>query len=133
MSVFFDAMTRMALLTDAQMALRWKWRDDGEVLEVRDAFHRSLEAEYAQATAVRDVPLDETSAAYLLAQRAAGDLCGLLAGLPDDVLRRQPAEGEGSLRATIRPGIRTEAPFRIKTLWAIDRRAADPIDPPAAL
>src|SRR5258708_17463607 len=133
MSVFFDAMTRMALVTDAQMALPWKWRGDGEVLEVRDAFHRSLEAEYAQASAVRDVPRDETSAAYVLAQRAAGDLCGLLAGLPDDVLGRQPAEGEWSLRETMRHVIETEAHFRIKTLWAIDRRAEDPIDPPAEL
>src|SRR5258708_40231615 len=133
MSVFFDAMTRMALVTDAQMALPWKWRGDGEVLEVRDAFHRSLEAEYAQATAVRDVPLEETSTAYLLAQRAAGDLCGLLAGLPDDVLGRQPAAGEWSLRETMRHVIETEAHVRIKTLWAIDRRAEDPIDPPAEL
>src|SRR5258708_30933717 len=133
MSVFFDAMTRMALVTDAQMALPWKWRGDGEVLEVRDAFHRSLEAEYAQATAVRDVPLEETSSADLLAQRAAGDLCGLLAGLPDDVLGRQPAAGEWPLRETMRHVIETEAHFRIKTLWAIDRRAEDPIHPPGEL
>src|SRR5258708_29931889 len=126
MSVFFDAMTRMALLTDPQMARPWKWRGDGEVLEVRDAFHRSLEAEYAQATAVRDAPLEETSTAYLLAQRAAGDLCGLLAGLPDDVLGRQPAAGEWSLRATMRHVIETEAHFRLNTLWAI----AAPLEAP---
>src|SRR5258708_35567814 len=128
MSKFSESMTRMAVLSDEQMTGPWDWRPDGEVLEVRDAFHRSLEAENAQATAIRGVPLEETSAAYLLAQRAAGDLCGLLAGLPDDVLDREPAPGEWSLRETMRHVIETEAHFRIKTLRAIDRR---PEDPPA--
>jgi len=133
MSAFGDAMTGMAVLTDEQMAMPWKWRDQGALLEVRDAFHRSLEAEFAQATAVRELPVDETAAAYLLAQRAAGDLCGLLAGLPDEILGRQPAVGEWSLRETMRHVIETEAHFRIKTLWAIDRSAEDPIEPPAEL
>lgn len=133
MNSFVDSMTRMAVLTDKQMTAPWAWRPDCEVLEVRDAFHRSLEAEFAQAAAARDAALDETSAAYLLAQRAAGDLCGLLAGLPDDILDREPSAGEWSLRETMRHVIETEAGFRIKTLWAVDRAPGDPIEPPSEL
>jgi hypothetical protein len=133
MSSFADSMTRMAVLTDEQMALPWKWRSDGDVLEIRDAFHRTLEAENAQSTSMAAAALDETSAANMLAQRAAGDLCGLLAGLPADSLGREPAPDEWSLRQTMAHVIETEAHFRVKTLWAIDRTDEDPIDPPPEL
>ncbi len=133
MSGFVDSMTGMAVLSDEQMTLPWKWRSDGEVLEIRDAFHRSLEAENAQATATAAVGAAETSAAFLPAQRAAGDLCGLLTGQPDDILGREPARGEWSLRETMRHVIETEAHFRTKTLWAVDRAPEDPIDPPPEL
>ena len=133
MSSFTDSMRRMAVLTDAQMAMPWKWRTDGEVLEIRDAFHRSLEAENGQATSVAAAALDETTAANVLAQRAAGDLCGLLAGQPEDILGREPAPGEWSLRETMAHVIETEAHFRVKTLWAVDRADDDPVDPPPEL
>jgi hypothetical protein len=132
-SSFIESMTRMAVLTDEQMTIPWRWRPEGEVLEIRDAFHRTLEAENAQATATAALAPGEIVAAYLLAQRAAGDLCGLLAGQPDAILGREPAPGEWSLRETMRHTIQTEASFRAKTLWAIDRAPEDPIEPPEEL
>jgi hypothetical protein len=133
MSGFVDSMTRMAVLNDEQMAMPWKWRPEGEVLEIRDIFHRSLEAEHAQATAVAAIGSAETVAALVLAQRAAGDLCGLLAGQPDDILGRAPAPGEWSLRETMGHVIDTEAGFRVKTLWAVDRLGDDPMEPPEGM
>jgi hypothetical protein len=133
MSSFVDSMTRMSVLSDEQMAMPWNWRPEGEVLEVRDIFHRSLEAENAQATAVAAIGSAETVAALVLAQRAAGDLCGLLAGQPDDILGRAPSPGEWSLRETMGHVIETEVGFRVKTLWAIDRASEDPMDPPKGL
>jgi hypothetical protein len=133
MSSFVNSMTRMAVLSDEQMTMPWKWRPEGEVLEIRDIFHRSLEAENAQATAVAAIGSAETVAALVLAQRAAGDLCGLLAGQPDDILGRAPSPGEWSLRETMGHVIETEAGFRVKTLWAVDRTSEDPIEPPPEL
>ena len=133
MSTFVQAMTRMAVLSDELMEMGWQWRDDGPKIKVRDAFHRSLKAENAQATVASELGAGETVAAFLLAQRAAGDLCGLVAGLPDEILGREPAPGEWSLRETMSHIIDTEAGFRIKSLWAVDRAADDPIEPPEEL
>src|SRR5258708_31687585 len=126
-------MTRMAVLRDEQMAHPWRWRPDAPRIKVRDGFHRSLEAENAEATVAAEFGSAETVAAYLPAQRAAGDLCGLIAGQPDDLLDREPGPGEWSLRETMRHIIETEAHFRIKTLWAVDRTAEDPLEPPQEL
>src|ERR1035437_794914 len=77
MSAFAESMGRMAVLTDEQMGSLWHWRPDGDGLQIRGFFHRSLEAENAQATAIAAMGVGETAAAFLLAQRAGGDLCGL--------------------------------------------------------
>jgi hypothetical protein len=130
MSAFAESMARMAVLTDEQMGSSWKLRSGGENLGICDGFHRSLEAENAQATAVAAFGVSETAAAFLLAQRAAGDLCGLLVGQPERILDREPAPGEWSLRETMRHIIETEAHFRVRTLWAVDKAPEDPFDLP---
>ena len=133
MSAFAESMGRMAVLTDEQMGSLWHWRPDGDGLQIRDFFHRSLEAENAQATAIAAMGVGETAAAFLLAQRAAGDLCGLLVGQPEGILDREPAPGEWSLRETMRHIIETEAHFRVGTLWAVDKAPEDPFDLPHEL
>jgi hypothetical protein len=132
MSAFAETMNRMAVLTDEQMARPWHWRPDGEEdLQVRDAFHRSLEDENVQTTSVMTAGLGEVAAALSLAQRAAGDLCGLLAGQADELFDREPAPGEWPLREVIRHTINTEVGFRARSLWAVDRGPDDSLDVPA--
>ena len=122
----------MALLSDDQMARPWHWRPDGdEDLGIRDAYHRSLEYENVQATSVMSVGLGEVAVALSLAQRAAGDLCGLLAGQPDELLDREPAPGEWPLREVMRHTINTEVGFRARSLWAADRGPDDSLEVPA--
>lgn len=121
----------MAVLSDEQMARPWQWRPGGdEDLQVRDAFHRSIESENVKATAVMSGALGEVAAALSLAQRAAGDLCGLLAGQSDEILDEQPAPGEWALREVMRHTINTEIGFRARSLWAVDRGPDDPPDVP---
>jgi hypothetical protein len=133
MGSFGEIMSGMAVLSDDQMSRPWYWRPDGdEDLGIRDAYHRSLEYENAQATSVMSKGLGEVAAALSLAQRAAGDLCGLLAGQTEELLDREPALGEWSLREVMGHTINTEVGFRLKSLWALDRGPDDPFDVPAA-
>lgn len=125
-------MIAMALLSDEQMARPWKWRPEGdEEIQVRDAYHRCLEDENAQTTSVMSAGLGEVAAAMSLAQRAAGDLCGLLAGLSEELLDQEPAPGEWPLREVMRHTVNTEVGFRVRSLWAVDRGPDDSLDVPA--
>jgi len=132
MSSFAESMTGMAALSDDQMARPWHWRAGGEEeLGIRDAYHRSLEDENVQTTSVIAAGLGEVAAALSLAQRAAGDLCGLLAGQSDELLDQEPARGEWPLREVMRHTINTEGGFRARSLWAVDRGPDDSPDVPA--
>jgi len=132
MSSFAESMTGMAALSDDQMARPWHWRAGGEEeLGIRDAYHRSLEDENVQTTSVIAAGLGEVAAALSLAQRAAGDLCGLLAGQSDELLDQEPAPGEWPLREVMRHTINTEGGFRARSLWAVDRGPDDSPDVPA--
>jgi len=132
MSSFAESMTGMAALSDDQMARPWHWRAGGEEeLGIRDAYHRSLEDENVQTTSVVAAGLGEVAAALSLAQRAAGDLCGLLAGQSDELLDQEPARGEWPLREVMRHTINTEGGFRARSLWAVDRGPDDSPDVPA--
>jgi hypothetical protein len=132
MSSFRQTMTALAVLSDDQMARPWHWRADGdEDLGIRDAYHRSLEYENAQATLVMAEAIGEVASALSLAQRAAGDLCGLLAGQPEELLDREPAAGEWSLREVMRHTVNTEVGFRLKSLSALDRGPDDSFEVPA--
>jgi hypothetical protein len=107
----------------ADPARPWWWR--GAEREVRDGLYRSLEAEQAAAAAVHH----PTEAARILAfgQAAFGDLRGLLAGLPDELLDRVPREGEWALRQTLHHMLHRELTFRANTAYALARSASDPV------
>jgi hypothetical protein len=66
----------------------------------------------------------EVAAALVLAQRAAGDLCGLIVGLPDTVLDAPPGGGEWTLREVLRHTVWTEPRFRVRSLWSVAHGAA---------
>lgn len=65
-----------------------------------------------------------------LAQIAFGRLRGLLAGVSDDLLDREPAAGEWSLRATLRHAIGVERSYRANTEYALARGDDDPLSLP---
>ncbi len=105
----------------------WPWR--GAEQEVRDGLYRSLEAEQAAAAAVR-LP-SEAARILALAQAAFGDLRGLLAGLPDEIVDRVPREGEWPLRLTLHHMLHRELTFRANTAYALARSTLDPVGLPA--
>ncbi len=122
-------LAAFAALTDEDCARPWTWRPEGEQLQVRDALYRSLEEE--QEAAVGAVTHSEAQAILATAQSAFGDLRGLLAGLPDELLDRVPRPGEWSLRETLQHIEVVERSYRLRTRYAADRRESEPVVMPA--
>jgi hypothetical protein len=127
-------MAALAVLPNSAMAAPWSWRPDGEPLEVRDAFHRTLEAELAQLAATdAQSPSSEPVIAMTEANRAFGDLLGLLAGQPDEILDVDAIPGEWPLRAVLHHQLEVERSFAANTRWAVTRDADNPIRIPEEL
>lgn len=61
-----------------------------------------------------------------LAQRAFGDLRGLLIGLPADLLDQPPREGEWPVREILRHVIVVEGRYAVQTRHAVERADTDP-------
>jgi uncharacterized damage-inducible protein DinB len=98
----------------------------GEQLQVRDALYRALEAEYA-ALARAPSPPGEAARILGLAQQAFGDLCGLLAGLTDDVLDASPGPGEWSLRQVLAHVLLVERRYAAQVEYAARRADTEPV------
>ena len=129
MTAAFDQVLRTyAALPDERMEHPWTWRAGAPALQVRDALYRSLEEEQAAAS----VAEAGTEAARILslAQRAFGDLRGLLAGLDESFLDAVPAPGEWALRQTFEHLLIVEVRYDAHTGWARQRTEADPIRTP---
>jgi uncharacterized damage-inducible protein DinB len=71
--------------------------------------------------------MPESTAILALAQRAAGDLCGLLAGQPAELLDAVPAPGEWSIRRTLQHVVETEQNYHANTAHALTRTDAEPL------
>ena len=124
----------MAPLTDEEMGRAWLWRGEGEDLEVRDIYHRTLEAEMAQLAAIEaGGGWNEPVEAMAQAQRAAGTVLGLLVGQPDDVLDFAPAPEDWPLRKVVRHMVQTEMSFCANTRWAAERTDDQPLALPQEL
>lgn len=113
--------------TLADVERPWAWRDQER--DVRDGLYRCLESEQAAAATVT-YP-SEPARILVLAQGAFGDLRGLLAGLADELLDREPKDGEWPLRKVLQHALVTELSFRANTRYALNRGPADPIRMPA--
>jgi hypothetical protein len=132
MAGFAESMAVLAGFTDTMMGMPWTWRDGGEELEVRDAFHRSLELELRQlAKILGTTHLTEPAIAMMEVDRAFGDLRGLLAGQPDDLLDVVPIPGEWPLREVLHHLLEVELSYRLMVRWAVERDASDPLRPSA--
>src|SRR4030095_5609955 len=101
------------------------WRD--KPMDVRFALYRTLEdAQEAHARASAGQH-PESRRVLALAQRAFGDLRGLLTGLPVDLLDRAPSAGEWPLRETLRHMLLVERRYAAQTRYAVDRKESEPV------
>jgi hypothetical protein len=127
---FESTLAAFARLDADDLARPWKWR--GAEMDVRNALYWLMgEAQEAVARAAAG-PHPESRRILALAQRAFGDLRGLLVGLPADLLDRAPAAGEWTLRETLRHVLWIERRYALQSAYAIERADADPVRIPEA-
>jgi hypothetical protein len=125
MSDFDIAFAGFAALDEGELAAPWSFR--GQQMDVRYALFRTLEdAQDAHVRAV-SAAMPESRRILSLAQRAFGDLRGLLAGLPTELFDRAPREGDWPVREVLRHMWVIERRYAVQTLYAIERADADPI------
>src|SRR5262245_57432755 len=79
MSDFDEALRGFAALDEQALARPWSWRD--KAMDVRFALYRTLEDAQEARVRLSDARYPESRRILALAQRAFGDLRGLLAGL----------------------------------------------------
>lgn len=119
------ALTGFAALDAEALGRKWTWRDG--TIDVRYALYRTLEEAQDAYTSVAAGPHPESRRILALAQRAFGDLSGLLVGLPAELLDRVAREGEWPLREVLRHVVAVERRYALQTLYAIERTDADPM------
>src|SRR5262245_63428103 len=100
MSDFDVALSGFAALDEQVLSRPWSWRD--KAMDVRFALYRTLEDAQEVHVRLAAARIPESRCIMALAQRAFGNLRGLLAGLPADLLDRAPAAGEWALRERLR-------------------------------
>ena len=125
---FEESLRALAALTDTQLERPWQWPGKGAA-DQRNAFFYLLMEEQSALVAAA-TPTNEADRILALAQRAFGDLRGLLLAVPDALLDREPAPGEWTIRATMAHTIRVERSYRANTQHALLRRDDDPLNLP---
>jgi hypothetical protein len=122
-------MRDFAGLDDAALAGEWRWRDGR--MRVRDALYRSLEEEQDALVRARAAwQPTEAERILALAQRAFGDLRGLLVGVEEVLLDREPAPGEWTLRVVLRHALLVERRYAVHVAYGAHRRDAEPVQVP---
>ena len=119
------ALAGFAALDEDTLSRPWMWQ--GGKMDARYALYRTLGDAQEIAVAVAARPHPESRRILALAQRAFGDLRGLMTGLPDELLDLKPHEKEWSLRETLRHIIWIERRYATQARYAADRRDSDPI------
>ena len=125
MTEFDAALSRFAALDEGALGQPWPFR--GQPMDVRYALYRTIED--AQEAHVRVVghPVPESRRILSFAQRAFGDLRGLLVGLPAHLIDRAPAAGEWPVREVLRHMWVVERRYALQTLYALERADSDPM------
>ncbi len=98
-------------------------------MDLRYALYHALENEQRAAVGAAD-ETREAARILSLAQYAFGSLRGLLAGLDDTLLDREPAPGEWSVRRTLVHTIGGERSYRAQVEYSVARSAAEPVKMP---
>src|SRR5829696_6928745 len=100
MKGFDQALERFAALGEKELGQPWRFRD--KPMEVRYALYRTIEDAQEAVVGASVRPHPESRRILALAQRAFGDLRGLLIGVPTDLLDTAPRDGEWSVREILR-------------------------------
>ena len=125
---FERSLRELTRLTDKDLERTWKWPEHGKA-DLRNAFfYLLMHEQHALVSAA--TPTNEADRILALAQRAFGDLRGLLLAVPDALLDKEPAPGEWPIRQTMRHTIRVERSYRANTQHALLRRDDDPLTLP---
>ena len=126
MTAFDAALSAAAALDEKELSRPWTWRGKA-MLDVRYALYRTLEEAQEAHARVAAGSHPESRRILALAQRAFGDLRGLLIGLPTELLDRAPREGEWPLRETLRHMLTVERRYAVQTRYAVERTDAEPV------
>jgi hypothetical protein len=128
------AITDLTEVSDSTLELLWPWR--GEEADVRYGFYRQSEALADTLALIRPLlevaRVHETPARPLVAAASAArwDLHGLLAGLTDDELDKDPGNGEWTVRQTLAHIVSVQRAYGVFTAWWLARRDAPTDDFP---
>ncbi|MDQ2952613.1 MAG: DinB family protein [Chloroflexota bacterium] len=125
---FENALRRLARLGDDQLERPWTWPGKGPA-DIRNAFFYALMEEQTALVSAA-TPTNEADRILVLAQRAFGDLRGLLLAIPDALLDKEPAPGEWSVRRTMEHTINVERSYRANTQHALLRGDDEPLTLP---
>jgi hypothetical protein len=122
---FDKVLEEIAALDEADVARPIDVR--GRKLDVRNGLYWLLQDAQEALVQVAARPLPESRRILALAQRAFGDLRGMLAGLPADLLDRAPRDGEWSIREVLAHVIAIEQRYALQTAYAAERADSDPM------
>ncbi|MBM4440775.1 MAG: DinB family protein [Candidatus Rokubacteria bacterium] len=125
MADYAAALTGFAALDEAALDRPWTWRD--ATMSARFALYRTLEDAQEVAVRIAAAPHPESRRILALAQRAFGELRGLLLGVPDALLDTPPRESAWTLRETLHHVLVIERRYAVQTRYAVDRSEADPV------
>jgi hypothetical protein len=125
MGSFEEALRKYSQLGDERLAEAWTWREGGPRHTVREALYRSLDEE--QSAAAEALPQTEAFTILSMAQRAFGDLRGLLIVIEDSQFDKVPEPGEWTIRQTMAHMIDAELRYDAQVDWARGRRRNDPV------
>jgi hypothetical protein len=118
-------LARFAALDAEALARPSTWL--GEKIDARYALYRALEEAqeaYVRAAAARH---PESRRILAMAQRAFGDLRGLLVDLPADLLEAPSRPDEWSIGETLRHLRAVEQRYALHTLYAVERSDSEPV------
>jgi uncharacterized damage-inducible protein DinB len=118
-------MAEFASLDDRALDEPWSWRGREDL--VRDALYRSLEDEQHALAAHAAAERPEAERILALAQRAFGDLCGVLIGRADELLDRPPGSDSWTARQVLKHVMGAERRYAATTMYAAHRRESDPV------
>ena len=124
MTEFDAALSRFAALDEEGLGRPWSFR--GQLMDIRYALYRTIEDAQEVHVQVAGRPLPESRRILSFAQRAFGDLRGLLVGLPANLIDRAPSAGEWPLREVLRHMWVVERRYALQTLYALERADSDP-------
>ena len=120
-----SVLARFAALDEKELEQPWHYL--GKPMSVRYALYRTIEDAQEALVAASARPHPEARRILSLAQRAFGDLRGLLVGLSPELLDLAPRDGEWPLREVLRHVVVIEGRYAVQTRYAADRSDTDPM------